>query len=213
MSGPDPRALTLADEIAARLVAMAAPIDFRMAETPAELEAVFRLRYEVAIAEGWASAADFPDGLERDADDAGAEHVTAWSEGELAASQRIVYPAAGRPLPTEEGFDLEPRATGEVVDLGRTAIAPPFRGDSRHLLLTALQARSWQSFRRRGFHLALGIVDERLFEIYDTIGLHVEKLGPAREWWGEPRYPALFDAARDAERLAEVWGMAPARSP
>ena len=212
MSRPDPRALSLVDEVSARLIAMAAPFELRLAESPAELRAVYRLRYEVAVAEGWARPADLPRGLEHDPYDRDAEQVTARLGDELAAAQRIVYPSPGRRLPTEAGFELAPAAVGHAVDIGRTAIAPAFRGDPRHLLLAALEARSWQSFRRRGFHLAIGAATEALLRVYERIGLHVERLGPAREWWGETRYPALFDTARDAERLAARWGIATVES-
>src|SRR5262245_42553977 len=76
---PDPAsALARVDELAARMVAHAAPLEPRIATTAAELAAVYRLRYEVVIARGWGLPSDFPDCQERDAFDARAVQVGVW---------------------------------------------------------------------------------------------------------------------------------------
>ncbi len=147
-----------------------------------------------------------PKGVERDRYDDLSVQIAAWDGDTLAAAQRLVFPREGLPLPTEEAFALTIEPQGRVVDVGRSAIAPRYRGDSRHLLLAALQARSWLEWRSRGFCIAAGIVTEQVMQIYGEVGLKVEILGPGRDYWGERRQPARFDASAAADRLRAIWG-------
>src|SRR4051812_17034093 len=100
-------AATRMDVLDPQLVALPAPLRFKVARTPAELEAVYRLRYRIAIARGWARPEQFPDGLEHDAYDARAVSIAAWDDGSLVAAARIVLPVPGELLPTEVAFGLE----------------------------------------------------------------------------------------------------------
>src|SRR5438132_2727031 len=90
--------LSLYDAWSRWLLARAAPICFAIAQTPAEREALYRLRYQTAIGRGWVKPEDFPDGLERDPYDERAVHLAGWDGTVLAASVR---------LPTEEAFGLD----------------------------------------------------------------------------------------------------------
>src|SRR3989304_5818130 len=103
--------LARTDALAAQLIARAAPLMFSVAQSRAEREAVYRLRYSIVVEKGWARPADFPDGVERDAYDDTAVQVVAWDDDTLAAATRLVPTAPGHPLPTEEAFGLkiEPR--------------------------------------------------------------------------------------------------------
>jgi predicted GNAT family N-acyltransferase len=197
------------DAVARRLLELAAPVRFDVVSNADELEAVYRLRYEVVVEWGWASPADMPGGVERDRYDDFAVHIAAWDGGELAAAQRLVFPQDGLQLPTEEAFALTIEPRGRVVDVGRSAIAARYRGDSRHLLLTALQGRSWLEWRSRGFQIAAGVLTEEVTQIYRDVGLEVEILGPARDYWGDRRQPARFDASAAADRLRAIWGSSP----
>ena len=58
--------LALADGLASRIVGVAAPILFSVAQSDSDRLAVYRLRYQVIIQRGWAQPEDLPDGLERD---------------------------------------------------------------------------------------------------------------------------------------------------
>jgi hypothetical protein len=89
-----------ADRRAALWVARAAPVRFGVVRTDRDVEAVHRLRYEVVVAAGWAPAQAFPDGLERDDDDAEAIHVAGWDADRVVATARIVLSAGERALPT-----------------------------------------------------------------------------------------------------------------
>jgi N-acyl-L-homoserine lactone synthetase len=194
------------DAVARRLLEQAAPLRFDVVSGEDELEAVYRLRYEVVVERGWAPPAAMPKGIERDRYDDLAVQIAAWDGGKLAAAQRLVFPQDGLPLPTEEAFALTIQPRGRVVDVGRSAIASRYRGDSRHLLLAALQARSWLEWRSRGLHIAAGIVTAQVMQIYREVGLEVEILGPGRDYWGERRRPARFDASAAADRLRAIWG-------
>src|SRR5438046_5273515 len=93
-------ALAQVDALALQFIALAAPIRFDVAHSPAELEAMYRLRYRIAIERGWATPTDLPDGLERDEYDDQALHIAGWDGPTLAATVRVVFPAVGRRLPT-----------------------------------------------------------------------------------------------------------------
>src|SRR3990170_2028423 len=54
--------LARTDALAAQLIARAAPLMFSVAQSPAEREAVYRLRYSIVVEKGWARPEDFPDG-------------------------------------------------------------------------------------------------------------------------------------------------------
>jgi N-acyl-L-homoserine lactone synthetase len=183
----------------------AAPYRVDQVTDPKELEAVFRLRYEVAVEEGWAEPEQMPGGLERDEYDDDAVQVAAWDGDRLAAAQRLVFPRDDRRLPTEEAFDLTVEPAGSALDVGRTAIAPAYRGEATHLLLMALQCRSWLIWRSRGFHTCIGVQTEPITQIYREMGIEFEVLAPAREYWNERRFPIRLNAALSAERLGGVW--------
>jgi hypothetical protein len=129
---PVPAWLATADELARSLVERARPVRFDLARTPEELEAVFRLRYRISVERGWRRAEDMPGGLERDEyDDEHAAQIAGWDGPHLAATAGVVYPVAGRPLPTEAEFGIVAEPVGRVVDAGRMIVAPEYR-DGEH---------------------------------------------------------------------------------
>src|SRR5262249_40989092 len=107
MSGEESPALVQVDAFARHTLSRLAPLAFGVARSPAELEAVYRLRYEVVMDQGWAKPEGFPDGLERDAFDERALQIVVWDGSELVGTTRLVAPKAGCRLPTEEAFDVE----------------------------------------------------------------------------------------------------------
>jgi N-acyl-L-homoserine lactone synthetase len=186
------------DRVAEQLLARAAPVAFRVAEAPREREAVFRLRCQTVVDEGWADASAFPDGLERDAYDAGALHVAGWEGDTLAACARLVFPEPGQPLPTEREFELRVEPAGGVVDVGRGIVAPAYRGQD-HTVFAALLAGCWVEVRARGFHRLCGTASAHRLERYRQLGLPLRVLGPSRLVWGEERYPLYLDGLEFAE--------------
>lgn len=201
----DPAALEVADTVARHILELAGPLRIEVAHTDAELEAIFRLRFQVASEMGWIAPGEAPDGLERDSYDDDAIHIGAWDGERLVGTQRLVFPAPGRPMPLEEAFELEIEPRGQVVQADRTAIARSHRGDRRHLLLAGLMSRSWLEWRSRGFHRCTGAITEPLVHVYREVGLDVEVLGEAREYWGELRSPARFDVLAAVGRLTDLW--------
>jgi len=105
-------ALARMDDLAAQMIGWIMPIRFAIAHTEAEREAVYRLRYETVIDRGWLKPADLPDSRECDAYDNQAVHLMAVDGHQLAGYARLILPAPGLSLPTEQAFDLqiEPRA-------------------------------------------------------------------------------------------------------
>ena len=94
-------ALTVTDKLTRAVVDALPDIEFRVASTESELDAVFRARYEIALEAGWITPADFPDGRDRDRWDDAAVHVTGWDGDSLVAASRLVFPAPEQSLPTE----------------------------------------------------------------------------------------------------------------
>ncbi len=116
----------VADAIATRFIALAEPIRFSVAQSPGDLEAGYRLRYEVVIAQGWARPKQFHHGLEQDHYDADAVHALSRDGRKVIATTRLVFPTADRLLPTEAEFDLhvEPRGSPGLVGTPRSAEYP-----------------------------------------------------------------------------------------
>jgi hypothetical protein len=194
----EPAGLVRVDALADRLVAGASPVHFGVARSPAALEAVYRLRAEVVLERGWGGAHDLPGPLEQDGDDARAVHVVAWDGAVVVGTTRLVLPAAGRLLPTEEAFAVRLDARAPTVDVGRLCLRPPYRHAYRHAVLWGLLARTWQEMRARGFARACSAASAPVIRMYRGWGLEVDVLGAARRHWGEDRYPVLIRPRSEA---------------
>ena len=196
-----PGALDILDGMARHTLGLSPGLRFGLAQTPDELEAVFRLRYAEVIERGWAEPDTLSTGLERDAYDDGALQVVVWDGSQLAAITRLVLPQPDRLLPTEAAFDLRVEPQGRVVDAGRTVIAAPYRQDPRHRLLRGLIGQCWLEIRARGFADICAVLTLPIIRLYDSVGFHGTILGAPRPYWGEDRYPYRFDMIKTAEVL------------
>jgi N-acyl-L-homoserine lactone synthetase len=205
MSGEENPALAQVDAFAQQALARLAPLTFGLARSPTELEAVYRLRYEVVMDQGWASPEEFPNGLERDAFDERALQVVAWDGAELVGTTRLVAPQAGYRLPTEQAFDLEIAQRGRVIDMGRTCRAPR-RKDSEHRIIWGVLCQAWVELRHLGFVEICGIFSPGMNRFYQRMGFRIEILGEARLHWGEYRCPVLV---RPAESIKAVRSKTP----
>src|SRR4051794_32439553 len=105
------------DGLAQALLVRAAPAQFDLADLRDQKQAAYRLRFDTVVAEGWATAEEFPDGLERDEFDERALHVLGRDGGRLIAVARLVFPEPGRSLPTQREFDVRMEAAERVVDI------------------------------------------------------------------------------------------------
>ena len=188
------------DAMAGQLVARAAPIHFALARSPEERAAVFRLRFETVVKQGWTAQADMPEGLERDAYDDQAVLVAGWHGETLAATARLVFPDPSRPLPIEQEFELSSELPDSVVDLRRAIVAAPYRS-RRHTVFAALLARCWLEVRGQGLHRVCGAATRAWLERYRQLGLPVRVLGPPQSYWGEERYPLFLDGLELAQAL------------
>jgi hypothetical protein len=181
------------DRLSEQLLATSEPLRVEPARTPAELEAVQRLRYEHVVAKGWARPDQLPGGLEEDGYDDRALQVGAWDGDLLIGTVRLVLPQPGSRLPVEDAYDLDVEPSGRVVEVGRLLIAPGYRGDPAHRAWGALFAQAWMRVRAAGFVVMAGVASSRLVERYHSLGLPFEILGPSREYWGEERHPVRLD--------------------
>jgi GNAT superfamily N-acetyltransferase len=162
---------------------------FTIADNDATLALAYRLRADAVIHQGWASAEALPGGLEHDAYDAHALHLLCWDGDAAIATGRLVLPPHS--LPTEDlcGIAIEPR--GQVVDVGRMAVAPAYQGRS-HGVFLALLARLYTEVRGRGFTAGCGLVSARARSLMRLLGLPLEVLGAERLHWGQMRAPVRF---------------------
>ena len=205
LEGQSQSALALADGLASRIVGGAAPIQFRVAQSNSERQAVFRLRYQVVIERGWAQPKDLPDGLERDDYDAGAIHIVGWDGDVLAAPSRLVLPGSQSLLPTEQAFDIKVEPRGRVADMGRQIVSRDY-SSVRHLAFAALLAKTWLEMRTHGFTLVCGDFSPAMTRLYRMVGFDVKQIGPSRKFWGEERFPILVDVAGSVATLLARWG-------
>jgi N-acyl-L-homoserine lactone synthetase len=193
LSGSDEAgALDMVDGLARQLLRGAAPLRFGVAQAAAERAAAYRLRYQVVTELGWASADDFPDGLERDEYDERAVQVIGWDGETPIATAQLVFPAPGLRLPTEAIFGLVVEPQARVVDWGHLCVASAYR-HQRHLVSLALMGCAWLTGREQGYHQVCGRVAPHLLRLYEQLGIQLTTLGPARLHWGEERFPVRFD--------------------
>jgi hypothetical protein len=189
--------------LAAACIARAAPVRFGVVDSAADLEAVHRLRYDVVVARGWARAQAFPDGLERDADDAGAVHVAGWHRDRVVATARLVRPVVGRRLPTEAAFEVTLSGRERLVDIGRVCVASAYR-DLPPRVFPGVLGQIWLVMRGLGYEEAATAVTAGVARMYERWGIRVTPLGAPRVHWGELRLPARIAPAAAVERVARA---------
>jgi N-acyl-L-homoserine lactone synthetase len=204
--------LTRVDTIASGMVDAAAPLRFGVATSTGELDAIYRLRWQVVTERGWAEPGSMPDGRETDDYDDAAVHIAAWDGTALAATCRMVLPAAGLVQPTERAFGVTLEPAGQVVDMGRQIVGRAYSSD-QHVVFAALLAKTWLELRARGFDWVGGDFTPAVTRLYRLIGFRVSQIGPAKQYWGEERYPIVVDVASSVpalERFASRWLKRPA---
>lgn len=198
-------ALARVDSLARQAISWVAPLRLGLAQSEAERDAVYCMRYEAVVDRGWLQAADLPDGREHDVYDDRAVQLVAWDDATLAGSARLVFPQPGLVLPTEKAFDLQIEPRGLVVDAGRFVVGRAY-ADREQRLFAALLAHGWLEVRARGFsHVCAAFASPAMLRMYKRIGFQITTLGPARFYWGRERYPILFNTAESAPTLIERW--------
>lgn len=192
------------DEWSRWLLVRAAPIRFAIAQTPAERTAVYRLRYQTAVARGWIQPTENPEGLEHDGYDERALHLVGWHGAELATTARLIFPSPGLLLPTEEAFGFEVAPSGRVVEWSRFIVVPAY-GDREHRTVWGLMAACWLEMRARGFNFICSPLTLSVLKLFHRIGLRTTSLGPPRRYGGDERYPVLIEPPAAASPLIQLW--------
>jgi N-acyl-L-homoserine lactone synthetase len=196
------RAMSHLDDVCRRILTQTGRIAWGFAASEAEREAVYRLRGRVVLERGWRSPEESPDGRERDRYDDAAIHAVGLRDGEPVATTRLVFPHAHRMLPTEEAFDVAVRPSGEVVDMGRVIVAREM-GQARRAVFWQLLSLLWLELRHRGFSRVCAANTTPAIRLFEAMGFAVTTLGPAREYWGDRRFPILVDVGDTADTVAE----------
>lgn len=199
------------DALTTQLIAWAAPVRFEVARTPADIEAAYRLRYRVALERGWATAADLPDGLERDTYDDRAMQITAVKDGEPVGLTRLVFPSPGLRLPTEEIYNVDIEPHGQVVEISRTTVIVP-HSEIQHRIFGGLLSRAWHEIRARGYYRFCGYAALPLLQLYSFMGIKFTHLGAPQVTWKETRYPIRFEVVASAPELVRRYGKASPRA-
>lgn len=201
-TSPDP--LLVVDRVALEMIRGAGPVRFALAQSQSEKEQLFRLRYQAVIQGGWASPSDFPDAMERDDYDKDAILVAGWLENHLAATARVVTPDNSRMLPAEQAFGILFGPPGDVVEWDRLLVSPQYRSRG-HGVMAGVLGRCWIETRRLGLSQVAGSVEVALLPLYSSLGITFRLLGPSRVYWGEARYPVLFDLPASIPALSKKW--------
>ncbi len=197
-------ALRIVDAAATVRMAQARPVCFRVAESAAEREEVYRLRHQLLVAEGWLRAEDQPDGRDHDAYDERSVQITAWEGPAFAGVARVILPVPGQPLYSEQayGLTLEPR--GRVVEASRLFVAPAFR-DGQVRIFAGLVGMVWLVGRQAGYDALCGTVTAATHRLYRRLGLEFVQVAPALEHLSQWRYPFLVDVVGSAARVQARW--------
>jgi N-acyl-L-homoserine lactone synthetase len=194
------------ETLSSSLIAKSAPLRFGVAHSLADREAAFRLRCQALIARGSATAADFPDGMERDAHDEQAIHVIGWDEAnQPVATGRIVLPMPDHLLPTEEAFGLTIEPRGEVVDIGRFTVTHEF-AVKENRYFAGMLGFCWLEARAQGFMRVCGTASPGMLRHYRRLGFLVTELAPPHVYYGEERFPCWYDVIGSAQALLKLWG-------
>ena len=195
------------DQVAQQVVAANPFLRFSLARTPAERAELYRLRYEVCLERGWLRAQDCPSGLEHDDHDEEALHLVGRIGGELACTTRIVLAQADRLLPLQMVFgpDLFAGIAQRLVEADRTIVVPRLR-DPEHRLIAVLVSQVWLEASTRGYTGITCILSAPMVRLYRHIGLSVTLLAPARQYYGERRYPTIFSQLASADQFLQRFG-------
>jgi N-acyl-L-homoserine lactone synthetase len=190
------------DLVARAVIRRAAPVRYAVAEGDAR-QAAYRLRYRVAVENGWRPAADLPDRLERDHHDDQAILIVGWSGDDAVATTRVVLPTPGTRLPTEEAFGIL-IPTGIAADVGRFVVERDHAGPA-HQTFAGLLGAAWLEARRFGHHRMCGAFTRGMIALFTRMGFVVNTLGPPADYWGERRLPILVDVMASTENLVNRW--------
>jgi N-acyl-L-homoserine lactone synthetase len=186
------------DRLAATAIARLAPLSIDLATTPADRDAVHRIRYRCVIDEGWARPEDHPDGRERDEFDDDALFVVCRDGTSIVGSLRVILPSPDRLLPTERDFGIRARPAGRVFEVGRIIVDPDVRAGRSHLILGGLCARTWLEAHARGYERAVSTAAPDVIDLYRSVGMRVTVLGPPKLHWGLQRAPIQIEGDRDS---------------
>jgi predicted GNAT family N-acyltransferase len=128
--------------------------EIRLAVTPADVADAFAVRHDVFVSEQ-----GVPEDLERDVQDAEADHLVAYADGRAVGAGRLVVEPAG--------FEGADPGLGPVGHLGRLAVRPEARGAR---LGAALVAAVEDRARERG--LAVVALSSQTYAIpfYERLG-------------------------------------------
>jgi N-acyl-L-homoserine lactone synthetase len=196
------------DRLAERALDALAPLAVTVARTPAEIDAVFRMRYECVTELGWARPEDYPDGRERDEYDDGAVLVLCRDGETIVGSARVVPPVLGRLLPAEREFQISVEPPGRAVEVGRIVVPQNERVGRSHSILAGVFARTWLIARELGYDRTVSTGSAELIDLYRGLGLTVIELARPRLSWGEQRAPIeLAGSERSLATLARVAGV------
>jgi N-acyl-L-homoserine lactone synthetase len=191
------------DQLGQRLIQTNPEVRYGIAQSPAEIEAIYRLRYSIVTEQHWSKPEDYPDGQERDTYDDEAIHIGAWQQDTLLATIRLILPSVNRPLPVESGYGIQIEPYQQVVECSRAIVAPEYR-DRSHELFFGVLGCSWLESRSRGFGELCGTMTERIISIHEEGGFVMQRLGEPRLYLGAVRYPVKFDIPQSVSKMQRM---------
>ena len=198
-SGKEEQAARL-DAAARHMLQRLAPISFRIATTPSEREAGFRLRYDAVIRQGWRTAEEMPGGIEWEPDDDLAHHLVGWLDDRPIANLRILYPQPGVPFPVERVYGIELPPGGKAVQIDRMCVNQSYSRRPSELFMGLLCA-GWLEIRPLGYLEVVGFDTVAMIRLHRLLGMNFFPLSEPGLYWGEERVPTLLTLDSLTERF------------
>lgn len=159
---------------------------FRRTEDQEELEAIYRLRYEVyCVEKSFLPAENFPDGTEKDELDEHSVHFVAYEDNchkELMGYFRLILPNH-HGFPVESHFELlEPIANHDTsVELSRLVVEPSARSIGHHILM-GLSKQVYLYNREYRVSNCYAVLENPLLRMVQRLGLPFQAVGK-RGWF------------------------------
>lgn len=178
---------------------------FRLAEGQEELEATYRLRYEVYCLErNYLPPEQFPHGLEHDEFDEHSVHFVAYEENchkELLGCFRLILPNRhGLPIHTHFSLHDPSSELGRTVEMSRLIVAPSSRSITHHVFM-GLMKQVYIYSKEHEIGQRHAVLDERLLRFLTRLGLPFREIGLSKFFLGGDCVPVTTSAKAFDELL------------
>lgn len=182
-------------------------LQFRQANDPRELEAIYHLRYDVyCLEKEYLSACQFRDGLEYDELDGHSVSFLALNTNdgaEILGCFRLILPS-DHGFPCEQHFDLIEKSPdpAHTVEMSRLIVTPGARKMWRHILM-GLSKEVYLFNRENAIGYNYAAMDKSLISALQRLGLPFRIIGQSASYMGDT-VPTLLCMSSIEESLPKT---------